>query len=79
MGAFSNITTLTKSSALFWAWVIASFILLFVWFGSTLNIPDKYDEDTKIRDAKAAAQGFGITFMIPIAVLLLYLFIKQLD
>jgi hypothetical protein len=58
---------------LFYIWIIISFILFWIWFGSTVEIPDRYDENTKIKDAKAAAKGFGVfTLILPIIILILF-------
>ena len=65
----SNIMSSSSSPSriLFYIWIITSFILFWVWFGSTVEIPDRFDNNTKIRDAKAAAKGFGVvTLLLPI-------------
>jgi hypothetical protein len=66
----SNIMSSSNSASriLFYIWIITSFILFWVWFGSTVEIPDRFDnQNDKIRDAKAAAKGFGIvTLLLPI-------------
>ena len=67
------------SPAIIVLWLVTSGILFFVWFGSTLDISDRYDGIEEIKNAKRSAKGFGITFLIPLAVFLLYLFIKKMD
>jgi hypothetical protein len=65
------------SRTIFWIWVVTSFILFWIWFGSTIEIPDRYDENVKIKDAKAAAKGFGIVFLfLPIILFILFDLIK---
>ena len=57
---------------------IVNFILFWIAFGSTLNIPDRYTEDEHIKNAKNAAKVFGVLFLIPLAFVLLYLLAKKI-
>ena len=81
MAIFSDIGSAFKKSSLWLlgVWILVSTILFFIWFGSTLDIPSKYDDDTKVKDAKNAAKGFGVTFLIPFSAFLIYLAIKQIN
>ena len=57
---------------LFGAWFLTSIILFFVWFGSTIDIPKRDEKSTQVRNAKAAAKGFGVvTLLLPILLLII--------